>query len=45
MVAAVYALVNSVVVFLLASLVGIGISILFWFVLIMVFELVFNSMR
>lgn len=43
--ATVYALVNSVVVFLLASLVGIGISILFWFVLILVFELVFNSMR
>ncbi len=43
--ALIYALGNSVVVFLLASLSGIGISLLFWFFLILAFEFFFNGMR
>lgn len=43
--ASIYALGNTVVVWLLASLVGIGLPILFWFLLSLAFEYFFNANR
>lgn len=42
---AIYALGTTVVVWVLAMLVGINISVLFWFVLLFVFEYIFNPRR